>query len=136
MSIEKWDPWQELISLQRNVNELFNNFFNRFSSTKEIAFTPQIDMYETENEIILIAALPGILQEDIDISLEEEDVLYIRGERLNPHEETVILCHLQELCYGYFERRVQLPAKCSNENIKAEYSEGILNIRIGKKCIE
>jgi len=133
MSIEKWDPWQELEKLQQEANELFSNFFNRFSSTKEIAFTPQIDMYETEEDVILNVALPGILQEDIDISLEEEEVLYIRGERPNPHEATVALCHLQELCYGYFERKVQLPARCSNENVKAEYSEGILNIRISKR---
>ena len=133
MSIEKWDAWQELEKLQQEANELFSNFFNRFSPTKEIAFTPQIDMYETEEDVILNVALPGTLQEDIDISLEEEDILYIRGERPNPHEATVTLCHLQELCYGYFERRVQLPARCSNENIKAEYSEGILNIRIIKK---
>lgn len=133
MSIEKWDPWQELEKLQQEANELFSNFFNRFSSTKEIAFTPQIDMYETEEEVILDVALPGTLQEDIDISLEEENILYIRGERSNPHEAIVTRCHLQELCYGYFERRVQLPARCSNENIKAEYSEGILNIRISKR---
>jgi HSP20 family protein len=133
MSIEKWDQWQELEKLQQEANELFSNFFNRFSSTKEIAFTPQIDMYETEEEVILDVALPGTLQEDIDISLEEENILYIRGERPNPHEAIVTLRHLQELCYGYFERRVQLPARCSNENIKAEYSEGILNIRISKR---
>ncbi|MFQ5963361.1 MAG: Hsp20/alpha crystallin family protein [Candidatus Scalinduaceae bacterium] len=133
MPIEKWDPWQELTTLQQNVNELFNNFFTRFSSTKEIAFTPQINMYETEKEIILNVALPGTLQEDIDISLEKDDVLYIRGERTNPHEAIVGLRHIEELCYGYFERRVHLPAKCSNEEIKADFSEGILNIRLIKK---
>ena len=62
MSIEKWDPWQELEKLQQEANELFSNFFNRFSSTKEISFTPQIDMYETEEDVILDVALPGTLQ--------------------------------------------------------------------------
>lgn len=133
MLIEKWDPWQELTTLQQNVNELFNNFFNSLASIKEIAFTPQINMYETGKEIILNVALPGIIQEDFDISLEKEDVLYIRGERNNPHEAIVGLCHIGELCYGYFERKIQLPAKCFNEKIKAEYSEGILNIRMIKK---
>ena len=134
MPIEKWDPWQELASLQQNVNNLYNDFFTRISPAKEIAFTPQINMYETEKEIILNVALPGTLQEDIDISIEADGVLYIRGERANPYEAIVGLRHIGELCYGYFERRVQLPAKCSNEKIKAEYSEGILNIQIIKRA--
>lgn len=133
MNIEKWDPWQELAKLQQEVNELFSDFFNRFSSTKEISFTPQINMYETDEEVILNVALPGTLQEDIDISLEEEDVLYIRGERPDPHGMVTGPRHLKELCYGYFERQVQLPAKCISEKMEADYSEGILNIRIIKK---
>jgi HSP20 family protein len=133
MTVEKWDPWQELARLQQEVNELFSNFFDRFSSTKEISFTPQINMYETEKEIVLNVALPGTLQEDIDISLEEDDVLYIRGERPDPHGTITGPRHIEELCYGYFERQVQLPAKCFGEKIEANYSEGILNIRIIKK---
>lgn len=132
MAIEKWDPWQELIRLQQEVNELFSDFFNRFSSTKEISFTPQINMYETEEDVVLNVALPGILQEDIDISLED-DVLYIRGERPDPYGTIAGPRHIEELCYGYFERQVQLPAKCFNEKIEADYSDGILNVRLIKK---
>lgn len=132
MAIEKWDPWQELVRLQQEVNELFSDFFNRFSSTKEISFTPQINMYETEEEVVLNVALPGILQEDIDISLED-DVLYIRGERPDPYGTIAGPRHIEELCYGYFERQVQLPAKCFSEKIEADYSDGILNVRLIKK---
>ncbi|OHC00427.1 MAG: hypothetical protein A3G70_08095 [Planctomycetes bacterium RIFCSPLOWO2_12_FULL_39_13] len=133
MAVEKWDPWQELVRLQQEVNELFSNFFDRFSSTKEISFTPQINMYETKEEVVLNVALPGTLQEDIDISLEEEDVLYIRGERPDPHETITGSRHIEELRYGYFERQVQLPIKCFSERIEADYSDGILNIRLIKK---
>jgi len=133
MAVEKWDPWQELVRLQQEVNELFSNFFDRFSSTQEISFTPQINMYETKEEVVLNVALPGTLQEDIDISLEEEDVLYIRGERPDPHETITGSRHIEELRYGYFERQVQLPIKCFSERIEADYSDGILNIRLIKK---
>jgi len=133
MAVEKWDPWQELVRLQQEVNKLFSNFFDRFSSTKEISFTPQINMYETKEEVVLNVALPGTLQEDIDISLEEEDVLYIRGERPDPHETITGSRHIEELRYGYFERQVQLPIKCFSERIEADYSDGILNIRLIKK---
>lgn len=132
MAIEKWDPWQELVRLQQEVNELFSDFFNRFSSTKEISFTPQINMYETEEDVVLNVALPGILQEDIDISLED-NVLYIRGERPDPYGTIAGPRHIEELCYGYFERQVQLPAKCFSEKIEADYSDGILNVRLIKK---
>ncbi len=134
MALEKWDPWQEFASLQQSVNELFNEFFTRFITTKEIAFTPQINIYETEGELILNVALPGTLQEDIDISLEQEDVLYIRGERLNPYNSFKgSLCHIEEISYGYFERKIPLPSPCVSEEIKAEYSEGILTIHLTKK---
>ncbi len=133
MSIEKWNPWQELSKLQQEANELFSNFFKNFSSTKGISFTPQINMYETEKEVVLNVSLPGTLQEDIDISLEEDDVLYIRGERPDPYETIDGPRLIEEFLYGYFERQVQLPVKCFNEKIEANYSEGILNIRIIKK---
>ncbi|GJQ59581.1 MAG: Hsp20/alpha crystallin family protein [Candidatus Scalindua sp. AMX11] len=133
MTLEKWDPWQEFATLQQSVNELFNEYFSRFITTKEIAFTPQINIYELQKEIIINAALPGTLQEDIDISLEQEDVLYIRGERLNPNDSIDGLCHIEELPYGYFERKIPLQSKCVSENIKAEYSEGILTVQLIKK---
>jgi HSP20 family protein len=132
MSIEKWNPWLELTKLQQEANELFSNFFKNFASTKEISFTPQINMYETEEEVVLNVSLPGTLQEDIDISLEEDGVLYIRGERPDPHGTVVGPRLIEELRYGYFERQVQLPAKCFGKEIEANYSEGILNIRIKK----
>jgi HSP20 family protein len=134
MTLEKWDPWQEFASLQQSVNELFNEFFTRFVTTKEIAFTPQINIYETQKVIILNVALPGTLQEDIDISLEQEDVLYVRGERLNPQGSIDGLCHIEELPYGYFERKIPLPAKCVSEKMRADYSEGILTIQLIKKA--
>ena len=55
-------------------------------------------MYETEEEVVLNVALPGTLQEDIDISLEEDDVLYIRGERPDPHRTIAGPRHIAELC--------------------------------------
>ncbi len=86
MAVEKLNPWQELSKWQQEANELFSNFFKRFPSTKEISFTLQINMHETEKEIVLNISLPGTLQEDIDISLEDDNVFYIRGERPDPHE--------------------------------------------------
>ncbi len=113
----------------------FSKFFKRVSSTKEISFAPQINMYETEKELVLNVSLPGTLQEDIDISLEEDNVLYIRGERPDPHETIDGPRHIEELRYGYFERQVQLLTKCFSKKIEAEYPEGILNIRIIKKVL-
>ncbi len=133
MSIEKLDPWQELSTLQQEANELFSNSFKRFSSSKEISFTPQTNMYETEKESVLNVSLPGTLQEDIDISLEEDNVLYIRGKRPDLHETIDGLRHIEELRYRYFERQVQLPTKYYSKKTEANYSEEILNIRIIKK---
>ncbi len=133
MSIEILNPWQELSKLQQEANELFSNLFKNFPSTKKISFPPQINMYETEKEVVLNFSLPSTPQEDIDISLEKDDVLYMRGERLDPYGTIDVPCRIEELRYGYFERHVQLPAKCFIETIETNYSEGILNIRVIKK---
>ncbi len=125
MSIEKFDSWQELSTLQQEANELFSNSFKRFSSTKEISFTPQTNMHETKKELVLNVSLPGTLQED--------NVLYIRGKRPESYETIDGLRHIGELRYGYFERQVQLPTKCYSKKTEANYSEEILNIRIIKK---
>ena len=106
MSIEILNPWQELSKLQQEANELFSNLFKNFPSTKEISFTPQINMYETEKEVVLNFSLPGTLQEDFGISLEKDDVLCIREERLDPYGTIDVPRRIEELRYGYFEKHV------------------------------
>ncbi|MCP4264100.1 MAG: Hsp20/alpha crystallin family protein [Candidatus Brocadiaceae bacterium] len=127
MSIERLDPWQGLPTLQQETNELSSNSFKRFSSTKEISFTQQINMHETEKVSVLNVPLQSTLQED--------NVLYIRGESPGPYETIDGPRHIEELHYGYFERQIQLPTKCYSKKIETNHTEEILNIRIIKKGV-
>jgi len=89
------------------------------------------DIVETGDEYRLYLSLPGMLEEDIDIALQET-ILIIRGEREPPFDPKLVVLHQRQWRYGYFERRVQLPRAFDAEAIQASYDAGVLTIRIRK----
>ena len=134
MALERWDPWEELTTLHQEVDRLFGNFFNRVSQTRaarDIKFAPPVDVYETETEIVVRVALPGVIEEDIDVELKGE-TLIIRGECDCPLDAKEGGYHHQEWRYGRFERTVVLPTKVQDNAIKATLTNGVLEIRVLK----
>ncbi|MBC8460646.1 MAG: Hsp20/alpha crystallin family protein [Deltaproteobacteria bacterium] len=134
MELERWDPWEELTTLHQEVDRLFGNFFNRVSQTRtarDIKFAPPVDVYETEIEIVVRVALPGVIEEDIDVELKGEAFL-IRGECDCPLDAQEGGYHHQEWRYGQFERAVVLPTKVQENAIKATLTNGVLEIRAPK----
>jgi len=78
MEIERWEPWRELAALHQEVNSLFDRFFNRVSqrqTARSINFAPPVDIYETETEIVVRVALPGVIEEDIDVELKGDTLI-------------------------------------------------------------
>jgi HSP20 family protein len=134
MEIERWDPWKELTMLHQEVNNLFDKFFNRVSQTqaaRSIKFAPPLDIYETETEIVVRVALPGVIEEDIDVELKGE-TLIIRGECDCPLDAKKGGYYHQEWRYGQFERTIILPTKVQDKAIKAALTNGVLEIRVEK----
>jgi len=134
MKIERWDPWKELATLHQEVNQLFDNFWGRVSQTqaaRSIKFAPPVDVYETETEIVIRVALPGVIEEDIDVELKGE-TLIIRGECDCPLDVKAGGYYHQEWRYGQFERAVILPTKVQDKAIKAVLTNGVLEIRAPK----
>ena len=134
MEIERWDPWKELATLHQEVNQLFDNFWGRVSQTqaaRSIKFAPPVDVYETETEIVIRVALPGVIEEDIDVELKGE-TLIIRGECDCPLDAKAGGYYHQEWRYGQFERAVILPTKVQDKEIKAVLTNGVLEIRAPK----
>jgi len=89
-----------------------------------------VDMYQTDEELVILSAIAGVKPEELSLYLEG-DVLFIEGERKKPTEEKGDY-FLQECYWGKFSRRIVLPVEINPEKISATFKDGILTIRIQK----
>lgn len=133
-SITRWDPFRNLMNLQEQMNRLFEDTFSRArgEDSSLTAWVPPVDIYETENELVLRADLPDLQEKDLDIRVEN-NMLTIRGER--KFDQTVKQDNYLriERAYGTFSRSFSLPNTVNPEGIKAEYRNGVLEIRMPKR---
>ena len=132
MEIERWEPWREFEELLKRFNEMMDEFFGSslmLNMPRKPSFSPLVDMYESEGGLVVRASLPGVIEEDIDITFEG-DSLIIRGESGGPLDVVKEGYRLRECRYGYFERRLALPAGFDTGNASFEYREGVLEIRL------
>ncbi|MGB7622356.1 MAG: Hsp20/alpha crystallin family protein [Terriglobia bacterium] len=137
MAIVRWEPFRDLITLQERMNRLFDERFGRMRTTEESldsgSWSPAVDIYETEQDIVLKAELPEIREKDIDIRLEN-NTLTLKGERKFEKETQEENYHRLERSYGTFSRSFTLPATVDQEKINAEYKDGVLKITLPKKA--
>lgn len=131
-ALMRWDPFAELTALRRAMDRVFDEFVPARFREEEAELAFPVDVYETDKEIIVKAALPGVKPEEIDISVTS-DSLTIRGE--SRHEEKVEKenFYRQEIRYGAFSRIVPLPAPIRAEEADAEYKDGLLTVKLPKK---
>ena len=122
------------LTLQDQVNRLFDDNFarNRSSQSDLATWAPAVDIYETENELVVKADLPDFQDKDIDVRVEN-NTLTIRGERKfekDVKEENYLRI---ERAYGSFMRSFSLPNTVSSENIRADYGNGVLTLHMAKR---
>ncbi len=132
-SILRWDPFRQLTSLQDQVNRLFDATFpSRTDNSALTAWAPPVDIYETENELVVKADLPDINEKDLDVRIEN-NMLTIRGERKFAQETKEDNYLRVERAYGSFSRSFSLPNTVNSEAIKAEYKDGVLTVTLPKR---
>jgi HSP20 family protein len=133
-SITRWDSYQGLSELQEQVTRLFQSAFPRRSDNSALTtWAPAVDIYETENELVVKTDLPEVNQKDLDVRVES-NMLTIRGERKfeNKVEQEAYL--RVERTYGAFSRSFSLPNTVNSEAIKADYKNGVLTITLPKRA--
>ncbi len=115
---------------------LFQDTFNRILSEPNTSrpWAPSVDIFETENELVLHADLPGVEMNNIDIKVEN-NTLAIQGERKFEQNENHKGFHRIERSYGSFVRYFSLPDTVDTENVRAGYSNGVLTVTLPKKEI-
>ena len=135
MNLVTYDPFRELRSLQDDVNRLFRSSFTRGGDDNEMmrgAWAPSVDIFENKDNIVLEAELPGMKQEDFDLSIEN-NVITLRGERKFEKTDETDNYHRVERSYGSFTRSFTLPQTVSAEGATAEYNNGVLRVMLPKK---
>jgi HSP20 family protein len=135
MAVVKWDPFRDLGTLQDRMNRLFDDASRTWRPDEPAATTtwsPAVDIFETEGEIVVKAELPGMERNDITLNLEK-NILTLKGERRFQKETKEDNYHRIERSYGTFSRAFSIPATVDEEKIKAEYKDGVLKIVLPKK---
>lgn len=132
MAIVRWEPTRDLASMEVDrLNRMFANFFDDNFGNR--AWSPAVDIYETENnEVVLKAELPEMKRQDISITFENQ-VLTIRGER--KVDETIRRDRYQrfERSYGSFSRSFTIPSTIDAARINATYKDGVLTVRLPQR---
>jgi HSP20 family protein len=134
MAITRWRPFRDVVSIQDEMNKLFDDFFGRpvlRTEWTDSAWNPSVDVSEDKDNVIIKAEMPGMNKEDIKISVQD-GVLTLKGEKKQEKEEKDKNYHRIERSYGSFCRSFQLPTSVKSDKIKAGYKDGVLSIALPK----
>jgi HSP20 family protein len=127
MTLIRWEPAREV----REMNRLFNTFFQPSNGAVMRRWSPAMDLVETDDHYVLRADLPGVSEGDVPLEVDE-NVLTISGERKSEHKETNEGYYRVERAYGSFSRTLALPEGVDADSINANFDRGVLEVQIPK----
>ena len=134
MSLKRWEPFEDLVSLRHAMNRLFEESFvrpRRGWLWPSLAGTLTIDIYETEQAVVVKTAVPGVGPDNIDITIQG-DTLTIAGEAEADEEVKGDDYIRRERRYGRFSRSVALPGGVLADKAEAEFEDGMLTLTLPK----
>ncbi|MEW6719225.1 MAG: Hsp20/alpha crystallin family protein [Thermodesulfobacteriota bacterium] len=131
-----WDPMKELSAMQNRMNRIFGETFGPSMTQAEPplagTWSPSVDIYETDQEIVLKVELPGVPKEQVHVEVDD-GTLHLKGERKIEKEVKEENYHRVERVYGPFHRSFSLPDTVDPEKVRAELKDGVLELRLGKR---
>ncbi len=135
MALVRWEPFRELAALQNEMGRWMNQVAGGVASPtgngQSSTWLPAVDVWETDTELVLSFDLPGIEEDKIAVELDD-NVLTVTGERERTQEHTNDRFYRFERRFGQFSRSVTLPAGIKEDDIEANYRDGVLEIRVPK----
>ena len=123
------------VAHSHDFRSLWSYFFD-FGNSDVGSIEPKIDITNDKNAVKIVAEMPGIKEDDIDLKISEDGYLTISGEKQNVTEENVKNNYFREISYGMFKRTIPLPWDLDYDAAKAEYENGVLNLCIPKSQTE
>ncbi|MFN8387014.1 MAG: Hsp20/alpha crystallin family protein [Anaerolineales bacterium] len=127
----RWEPAREMMTLREAMDHLFDDAFTRPLTLRDGWSVPAVDMYQTDDEVVVKASIPGFKAEDVQINVTG-DILTLRGEVKQEDEKKDKAWHIREQRWGSFERSVAMPTEVIADKAKAEFENGILSITLPK----
>jgi len=128
--ITRWDPFSDFVSLRQAMDSLFEDSFIRAPMRGDSrAIRPPVDIYTTDEDVVIVASLPGIKPEAVDVTVEG-DTVTIRGELKLPIEN--VNYAVQERAYGPFRRVITLNIAVQTDKAEAAFNEGVLTLTLPK----
>lgn len=133
MSIVRWEPFRDFMTLREAMDRLFEESFvrPRREWPSPVEGTLALDMYETEDAVVVKTAVPGVKSDDIDITISG-NTLSISGETKVEEEVKEDNYIRRERRYGSFSRSVVLPESVNPDEAEASFEDGILTLSIPK----
>jgi HSP20 family protein len=130
MAVLRWDPWGELASLQRDVNELFGRTVGQDAGrARGQGLVPPIDAFRSDEGLVVRVELPGLAPENVDVSVQD-GVLTISGERGIDADVPDDAWVRRERPVGQFQRSFSLPEGVDADRITAAFEHGVLELRV------
>jgi HSP20 family protein len=129
-TLVRWDPFREITTLQNEMSRLMNTVVGGVGNGSR-TWLPAVDVWETDSEVVYAFDLPGIPEDKISVELEDGS-LTVSGEREQTQEVSEDRHYRFERRYGTFSRSIGLPQGVSEDSIKADYKDGVLEVRVTK----
>ena len=133
MAIVRWDPFRDVAALQDRINRIFNDSFGRSRDLDDEVslydWRPPVDIYETNDGIVLKVELPGVNKDDVSVEVKD-NVLTLKGERLLDPAIKDDQYYRKERSFGKFNRSFSLQEPIKPDLIKAGFKDGILTIEV------
>jgi HSP20 family protein len=130
-TLVRWEPFRELATLQSEMSRLMNSFASGGNGESTRGWVPALDVWETEGEIVYAFDLPGIPEDKISIELED-GALTVSAERERKQELSEDKLYRFERRFGTFSRTIGLPQGIGEDEIKADYHDGVLEVHVKK----
>jgi len=134
MTLVKWEPFRDLMAMQDRMTRLIDETLTRIMKEEvgKGVWSPPVDILERGNEVVFKMDLPGVSQNEIEVRVEE-NTLIVQGER-RFIKEVLDESYIQiERPYGTFRRTFNLPRAIDQENVKASYKDGVLQVILPKR---
>ena len=136
MTLVRFDPFRDLRALHRRMDRVFNETVARRTDERtneplQARWVPAVDVHESDKEITLRTELPGLSNEDVELTVEQGR-LTVQGEKRFEKEESDGEYRRVESLYGTFYRSFPLPDSIDHDNIAAHFDNGVLNVTLPK----
>ena len=137
MNLIKWDPFRELEDVSNRLNRFFGRPLVHSESSKDMLamsdWTPSVDITETDTGYSIKGEIPGVKKEDVKVTIQD-GMITIQGERKQEKEENGKKFHRVECSYGSFMRSFRVPDDAEEDNVEAEFKDGMINVTLPKSA--